>query len=72
MLIDERYQGRGIGREVLEQVVDLVRADGGTELLTSCDPAKGGPGPFYERFGFQPTGELDDDEIVLRLLLPAR
>ncbi len=72
LLIDERYQRRGIGEAVLSQIVDLIRADGGTELLTSYEPGKGGPWPFYQRFGFQPTGEVDDGEIVLRLPLPAR
>ncbi|MGY1690694.1 GNAT family N-acetyltransferase [Geodermatophilus sp. SYSU D01105] len=70
LLIDKRYQGRGIGRAVLTQVVDLVRADGGTELLTSYEPGEGGPWPFYEGLGFRPTGEVDDGEIVLRLPLP--
>lgn len=72
LLVDKRHQGRGIGRAVLTQLVDLVRADGGTELLTSIEPGKGGPWPFYQGLGFQPTGELDDGEIVLRLPLPAR
>jgi GNAT superfamily N-acetyltransferase len=72
LLIDKRHQRRGIGRAVLTQIVDLVRADGGTELLTSYEPGKGEPWPFYQRFGFQPTGEVDDGEIVLRLPLPAR
>jgi GNAT superfamily N-acetyltransferase len=72
LLIDRRHQRRGIGRAVLTQIVDLVRADGGTELLTSYEPGKGEPWPFYQRFGFQPTGEIDDGEIVLRLSLPDR
>jgi GNAT superfamily N-acetyltransferase len=72
LLIDERHQRRGIGRAVLTQIVELVRADGGTELLTSYEPGKGEPWPFYQRFGFRPTGEIDDGEIVLRLPLPAR
>lgn len=72
LLIDKRYQRRGIGREALAQVIDLVRADGATELLTSYDPGEGEPWPFYQRFGFEPTGEVDDGEIVLRLALPAR
>ncbi|MGY1763491.1 GNAT family N-acetyltransferase [Geodermatophilus sp. SYSU D00779] len=72
LLVDKRYQGRGIGRAVLTQLVDLVRADGGTELLTSIEPGKDGPWPFYQGFGFQPTGELDDGEIVLQLPLTAR
>jgi len=72
LLIDKRYQGRGIGRAVLTQLVDLVRADGGTELLSSYEPGEGGPWPFYQGFGFRPTGQVDDGEIVLRLPLPAR
>jgi GNAT superfamily N-acetyltransferase len=72
LLIDRRHQGRGIGRAVLTQIVDLVRADGGRELLTSYEPGKGEPWPFYQRFGFQPTGAIDDGEIVLRLSLPDR
>jgi diamine N-acetyltransferase len=71
LLVDKRHQGRGIGRAVLTQIVDLVRADGGTELLTSYEPGDGEPWPFYQRFGFRPTGEQDDGEIVLRLPLPA-
>ncbi|MDX3093825.1 GNAT family N-acetyltransferase [Streptomyces sp. ME01-24h] len=70
LLIDKRYQGHGIGREVLTQIADLVRADGGTELLTSYEPGEGEPWPFYRRFGFKPTGDVDDGEIVLRLPLP--
>jgi diamine N-acetyltransferase len=72
LLIDERHQGRGIGREVLTQIVDLVRADGATELLTSYEPGDGEPWPFYRGFGFEPTGEIDDGEIVLRLTLSGR
>lgn len=69
-LIDKRYQRRGIGREVLRQIADLVQADGATELLTSYEPGDGDPGPFYRGLGFRPTGEIDDGEIVMRLTLP--
>jgi diamine N-acetyltransferase len=72
LLIDKHHQRRGIGRAVVTQVVDLVRADGATELLTSYQPGDGEPWPFYRQFGFQPTGEIDDGEIVLRLTLSGR
>jgi len=71
LLIDERHQGRGYGREVMRQIVALVRADGATELLTSYVPHDGGPAGFYERLGFAPTGALDPDgEVIMRLALP--
>ena len=70
LLVDKRHQGRGYGREIVSKVVDLVRAEGATELLTSYVPESGGPAGFYERLGFVPTGEVDPDgEIVMRLAL---
>jgi predicted dithiol-disulfide oxidoreductase (DUF899 family) len=62
----------GIGQRVLTQIADLVRADGAIELLTSYEPGEGEPWPFYQQFGFQPTGEIDDGEIMLRLSFSAR
>jgi diamine N-acetyltransferase len=67
LLIDEHHQRRGFDREALVQIVDLTRADGARELLTSYHPGHGEPWPFYQRFGFEPTGEIDEGEIVLRL-----
>ena len=49
------------------QVIALVRSHGATELLTSYVPGEGSPLPFYQKLGFVPTGEMDEDEIVLRL-----
>lgn len=69
LLVDGRHQGRGFGRAVLDEVVALVRADGGTELLTSHQPGEDGPGAFYLKYGFRPTGEVDHGETVLRLAL---
>ena len=56
LLIDKRYQRCGIGRQV----------------LTSYWPGEGEPWPFYQHFGFEPTGEIDDGEIMLRLSFSAR
>ena len=67
LLIDHRFQGRGYGREALSRIVELISAEGATELLTSYQPGEGEPWPFYEMFGFVPTGEIDGTEIVLRL-----
>ncbi|MER5901193.1 GNAT family N-acetyltransferase [Streptomyces mirabilis] len=41
LLVDKRYQRRGIGEEALTQIAALVRADGATELLTSYEPGDG-------------------------------
>lgn len=69
-MIDARYQGRGYGRAVLALVVDHVRAlPDATELLVSWDPGPDGPAGFYLGLGFEPTGEIDEGEVVARLAL---
>ena len=71
LLIDERHQRHGYGREALTQVTEHVRAAGGTELLTSYHPGDGEPWPFYQGFGFERTGAIEEGEYVLRLDLRA-
>jgi GNAT superfamily N-acetyltransferase len=67
LLIDQHHQRKGFGQEVMRQVMDLVRAQGATELSTSYVPGDGGPSGFYARLGFVPTGDLDAaGEIILR------
>ncbi|HEX7304150.1 GNAT family N-acetyltransferase [Lentzea sp.] len=73
LLVGAAHQGRGYGTAILDEVVALLRAEGATELVTSCVPGEGTPEPFYRRFGFVPTGEVDEDgETVLRLDLAVR
>jgi diamine N-acetyltransferase len=70
LLVDERHQRLGYGREAVRLVADIVSANGAAELLTSCVPGADGPEPFYRRVGFIPTGELDENgEIILALEL---
>jgi GNAT superfamily N-acetyltransferase len=69
LLVDERRQGQGVGREIVLAIVDIIRAEGGDALLTSYVDEPGGPAGFYRRLGFVPTGEMDDGEVVTRLRL---
>ena len=67
-MIDARYQGRGYGRRALERLVEHVKTrPGATTLGVSYVPGEGSPGPFYHRFGFVDTGEVDEGENVARL-----
>jgi GNAT superfamily N-acetyltransferase len=70
LIIDHDHQRRGLGREVVTTIADMVRAEGGTELLTSFVDELGGPKDFYLGLGFIPSGEVDDDgEIIVALSL---
>lgn len=67
-MIDSRYQGLGFGRRAMELLVEHVRTrPGATELLTSVVQADGGPQEFYEKLGFQVTGDYEEGEAVMRL-----
>jgi diamine N-acetyltransferase len=46
LLIDERHQHRGYGRDVVRLVAGIVRANGAHKLLTSCVQAADGPEAF--------------------------
>jgi diamine N-acetyltransferase len=69
MMIAADRQRHGYGTAAIALACDEVRSRGGAELYTSWVPGEGSPGPFYERLGFVPTGELDEDEVVGRLTL---
>jgi diamine N-acetyltransferase len=68
LLIDERHQRRGYGPAALDVIVAYVRGrPGASTLLVSCHQGRGGPQPFYERYGFVANGRIVEDEVVLEL-----
>jgi len=70
LLIDERHQRRGYGAATLDLVVEYFRGRPGIETLTtSAVPGDGSPIAFYERYGFERTGEVSHGEVVLRYRL---
>ena len=69
LLIDRYHQRRGIGRRVLDMIVDECRKMGAGALITSWGEGKGSPRPFYIKYGFVPTGRIIDDETEGRLAL---
>jgi diamine N-acetyltransferase len=71
LLIDERYQGQGFGTETLDLIVEYFRGRPGVEVLsTSAGQGDGSPIAFYERYGFEQTGDIVfDNEVLLRLRL---
>ena len=70
LLIDERHQRQGFGTATLDLIVEYFRGRPGVEVVTtSAGQGDGSPIAFYERYGFERTGEVRDDEVVLRLEL---
>jgi len=70
LLIDQRYQRRGFGTATLDLIVEYFRGRPGVEVLnTSAGQGEGSPLGFYEHYGFERTGEVRYDEVMLRLKL---
>jgi diamine N-acetyltransferase len=68
LFIDQRYQGRGYGTATLDHIADYFRRRPEVRAMrTSCGQGKGSPLGFYERYGFEQTGEIVfDNEILLQ------
>ena len=71
LMVADEFQGMGYGRKAIAQLVEYVKTrPNATELKVSHVPdLPGNPGPFYQKLGFEYTGEEDDGELVMRLKL---
>jgi diamine N-acetyltransferase len=72
LMIDRRYQGRGLGRAALDLVRRHIAGLGGfRRLVTSYVPGPDEAEPFYRAYGFKKTGRTWEDgreiEIALEL-----
>ncbi len=69
-MIDHRYQKMGFGEQALRLIIAHARTRPNvTSMLLSFVPAENNPEPFYQRFGFVRTGEEDEGELIMRLML---
>jgi diamine N-acetyltransferase len=71
LLIDARYQRQGFGTAALDLIVEYFRSRPGVRVLsTSAGQGEGSPIGFYERYGFEQTGDIVfNNEVLLRLSL---
>ena len=68
LLIDRDRQRKGYGTAALDLVSTYFRERGNAEMWTTAGEGDGGPIPFYERYGFEQTGDIVfDNEVLLRL-----
>ena len=62
IIVDKSLQGRGLGRQILVKVLELIREEGGRQLYieTSTREQYLPTRAFYERFGCPLVANLDD------------
>ena len=72
MMIDESVQGRGYGGEALDRVIEYIRTkpfgDSNRVALT-CNKINEIARKLYESRGFSATGNEDEDEIELAMMV---
>jgi len=66
-MIAAEHQRRGHGRAALPLVIARIREAGAGPILLGCDPLNAAALALYADFGFAPTGEIEDDEVIHRL-----
>ncbi len=67
-MIDQRRQQMGFGAQALRLLIDHARAVPGTRaMFLSFVEGEGSPEAFYRKLGFERTGEMDEDEHVMKL-----
>ncbi len=69
-MIAPQFQKQGFGAKAIARVIDYVKTrPGARELLLGYIPHEQGPAEFYRRLGFSETGEIEDGEVEMRLVL---
>ncbi|GAA3656830.1 GNAT family N-acetyltransferase [Microbacterium marinilacus] len=65
--VDADDQGRGIGRFMVQGLVDEVRRRGHSHLTVIYEAGDDGPEAFFHRVGFTPVGETEYGEVVAEI-----
>ena len=68
-MIDRHWQRKGCGSAALETIIAYFRSHGADHILLSTKETNTAALSLYHKFQFAETGEMNDDEIVLRLAL---
>ena len=68
-MIDRRFQGKGYGSAALEAIIAYFQANGADHMMLSTEPDNVQALGLYHKYHFAETGEMNDDEIVLRRVL---
>lgn len=70
ILIDQRHQGRGYGRQAVQAAVAMLsEARDQCDFALSYQPTNTTAKKLYQSLGFVETGEWEDGEVVARLRL---
>lgn len=68
LMIDVKYQNKGYGKAAIIKLLEFIREKyGNTPFYTSFEPENIVAEKLYESIGFRKTGEMLQDEILLKI-----
>jgi diamine N-acetyltransferase len=68
LMVDRHYQSKGYGRMAMQQVIERLKKSSDCRAIrTSYVPENTVAAKLYLSFGFMPTGEVEDGEIIVQL-----
>ena len=69
IIIDRKQQGRGYGRRAVTAAITMLAEEYGfVNFAMSYQRLNAAAKHVYEQIGFRETGEMEDDEVVARLV----
>jgi GNAT superfamily N-acetyltransferase len=71
VLVEDAWQGRGLGTALLRRIAEVATEQGLTELVGSARPDDVGITRLLRRAGLRPAAEILGTEVRLRAALPA-
>jgi diamine N-acetyltransferase len=66
-MIDEKFQNQGLGTQAVRLVLDKFRDMNASEVYLSYEPENHIADALYRKFGWLPTGKVEEGEIVMLL-----
>lgn len=68
-MIGGKYQSKGYGKKAMDMILDKAREEHMKSVYLSCGMEYDMPYQFYLKYGFIDTGEMHDNEEVLKIYL---
>lgn len=70
LMVDEKYQARGIGRAAVDKLLKLMTEKRGHIMFyTSAEPSNSVAIGLYEKMGFKKNGRIVYDEVMMEIQL---
>lgn len=68
-MIDSSLQGKGYGKAALKEIIQYFKTNGADIITLSTKESNTTALSLYHKLGFKENGDMNDEEIVLKLYL---